>query len=908
MRAVMNDEAEVETALSCIPPSVPREAWWRIAAALKYAFGDDGWSTFVSWSRGSDNFDEAAARDTWKSLSANKGITLGTLFAIASEHGYERVGSRVVVDHADLQKQRTVREKQSKSDAEQRLLEGRKAAATAFAVVSKAASASADHPYLTRKGVAPAGELYEMPADRLSKLIGYQPSVRNELLCGRILIAPIVVDDKLSTIEMIDEAGRKTALKGGIKSAGYWSSTALAGATRILIAEGIATAISAQLCTGAPAVAALSCGNLRKAAVALGRLHPSASLIILSEIGNGSDDARKAANATGAALAIPHFGGKRSDEHSDFNDLHQVAGAVVVRQQIDAAQQLGFPGLEDRPCYRLYESGLEIDGRTVRPGVYWHGSKPRRTDEPPILVDKWISTPLRVLATTSNGEDAEYGRLLEIRSPAGEWKKWAMPMSMLAGDGSEARGILLSEGLVFELDDRNAILRYIAAQNPTVRMRAATVTGWNRDAFVLPHTVIGADDIWFQASGRTAPYATGGTFEGWKELAALATGNPLLMLGISAALAGPLLGPLNIDGAGLHLYGDSSTGKTTVETAAVSAWGGPQFKRTWRATANGLEGAGTLHSHTLLALDELGEIDPRSLYEAAYALVNGTGKTRANRYGEAKAPARWRVLLLSTGELTIAARMSAGGFEAKAGQELRILDIPVQGRYGAFDDLHGRESGSALSDEIRNKSAQHYGHAGPLFVKALIGALSERLALSDELHSVSERLNATEGQERRAARTFALCGLAGELASRWKVVPWKAVEATEAAAHAFEIWRKRRGTVGGSSEHSAILRAISDFIDRHADSRFSNLDGSADIIRDRAGYWKTDGTRRLYLFTSSGLREATKGFDLLRATAALQKAGALAATDIGKRSKKTRDPTGRSVSLYYINPEALDHD
>ncbi|EEF23924.1 conserved hypothetical protein [Ricinus communis] len=195
-----------------------------------------------------------------------------------------------------------------------------------------------------------------------------------------------------------------------------------------------------------------------------------------------------------------------------------------------------------------------------------------------------------------------------------------------------------------------------------------------------------------------------------------------------------------------------------------------------------------------------------------------------------------------------------------------------------------------------------------MFVEALILALRDGLTLSDELHSITERLNAAEGQERRAARTFALCGLAGELASRWKVVPWADGEATDAAAHAFDIWRKRRGAAGGSSEHAAILRAVSDFIDRHADSRFSNIDGSAEITRDRAGYWKQDGSRRLYLFTSVGLREATKSFELLRVTAALHKAGALAATDLDKRSKRTRDPTGRSVPLYHVDPEALDSD
>lgn len=908
MSAVLDERAEVEEALSRIPPTVTREVWWRLAAALKYAFGDDGFDLFVRWSRGSETFVEADARDTWKSLSRDKGITLGTLFAIAREHGYERSTRRVVVDQAELRKRRTVRENQAKSEAEQRLLNGRKAATTALAVIAKAEPAGADHPYLERKGVEPNAALYEMSVERLSKLIGYSPSARNEKLAGRILIAPVTVDGSVSTIEMIDETGRKAALKGGIKSAGYWSAAQVEGANCILVAEGIATALSAYKCFGAPTVAALSCGNLRKVAEALARAHPGAALTILSDIGNGAEDARKAADAVGAALAVPDFGADRRDDQTDFNDLHRDLGAPAVRQQIEGAQPPGLPGLEDRPCYRVYDRELEIDGRKVKPGVYWHSSKVEKNDAPPALIDKWISTPLRVLATTSNGEDAEYGRLLEIRSPAGKWKKWAMPMSMLAGDGSEARGVLLSEGLVFDLNDRNAILRYVAAQIPSARMRAASVTGWNRDAFVLPHTVIGADDIWFQASGRTAPYATAGTFEGWQELAALAIGNPLLMLAISAAMAGPLLGPLNIDGAGAHIYGDSSTGKTTAEIAAVSVWGGPQFKRTWRATANGLEGAGTLHSDTLLALDELGEIDPKSLYEAAYALINGTGKTRANRHGEARQAARWRVFLLSTGELTIAARMNAGGFEAKAGQELRILDIPVHGRYGIFEDLRGRVSGSSFSDEIRNQSAQHYGHAGPMFVEALVKALRDGLALSDELHAITDQLGASEGQERRAARTFALCGLAGELAARWNVVTWDTGAATKAAIHAFHLWRKRRGGSGNSSEHSAILRAISDFIDRHADSRFSFIEGSGELIRDRAGYWKQDGDRRLYLFTSGGLREATKGFDLLRVTAALSKAGALAETDQDKRSKKTRDPSGRAVSLYHIDPDALTVD
>src|SRR5690606_5293733 len=111
---------------------------------------------------------------------------------------------------------------------------------------------------------------------------------------------------------------------------------------------------------------------------------------------------------------------------------------------------------------------------------------------------------------------------------------------------------------------------------------------------------------------RTAPYGVAGSLEGWQEdVAARANGNPMLTLGISAALAGCLLEKLNVDGGGLHLFGDSSAGKTTVLMAAISVWGGPAFRRTWRTTSNGLEGAAKMHTGTMLALDEVGEVNPK---------------------------------------------------------------------------------------------------------------------------------------------------------------------------------------------------------------------------------------------------------------------------------------------------------
>jgi putative DNA primase/helicase len=932
MNAIVDEQQRIEAALSTIPPDVEREQWWRIAAAIKDELGDGGFDLFDAWSRGDAGYVPADAKDTWRSLQPGRGIRINSLFEIAKKYGFDpRSHTSAHIDPAELERRRAERKARDELEEQKRAKARKHAMTLALTVWSKAAPSRNDHPYLMCKGLAAINALREVETARLAPLIGYLPKANGEPLTGRVLVARIHVGSLLTSLEFIDEAGRKSALAGGAKAGGHWAvSIPTKASKRILIGEGVATVLSAHRCTGDAAVAALSAGNLTKVAQAMREAYQDAEIVILGDIGNGQEKALEAAQAVGGALALPNFGPDRQEDQTDFNDLHVAHGDDAVRRCIDATvvpvdeqeaapveaqadpqagdqspDDLSLPGLDERPCWRVYEGWHKVGGSKVKPGVYWHGVKPGKNDAPPTLVDKWICTPLMVRATTRNREDAEYGRLLEILSPAGKRKKWAMPMSMLAGDGNEARGVLLSEGLVFDLHDKGAILRYIAGQFPKETMRAASVTGWHDDAFVLPDTVIGADDIWFQASGRTAPYASAGTFEGWRELAALATRNPLLMLAMSSALAGPLLGSLNIDGGGAHLYGDSSSGKTTALLAAISVWGGPAFKRTWRATANGLEGAGSLHSDTLLALDELGEIDPKSLYESAYALINGMGKTRANRHGEARQATRWRVFLLSTGELTIAARMAAGGIEAKAGQELRILDIPVTGAYGLFDDLRGRASGGVLSDEVRNLSAKHYGHAGPRFVEALIRDLRDGLRLADLLQPLVDRFKASEGQERRAARSFAICALAGELSVLWDVTPWEKGEPTKAAMHAFNLWRDRRSTNGQSAEHAAILRSVADFIDKHGDSRFSNIAvDSAMPIRDRAGYWKQDDDKRLYLFTSGGLKEAAKGYDMSRVGAALEKAGALE-SEAGRRAKTTRTPDGRLSKLYHIDAGKL---
>ena len=76
-----------------------------------------------------------------------------------------------------------------------------------------------------------------------------------------------------------------------------------------------------------------------------------------------------------------------------------------------------------------------------------------------------------------------------------------------------------------------------------------------------------------------------------------------------------------------------------------------------------------------------------------YMLGNGRGKQRAGRTGGARSVSRWRSSVLSTGERSIATTMIEGGHRVKAGQAVRVLDIPAQRLHGAWDCLHQHASG-----------------------------------------------------------------------------------------------------------------------------------------------------------------------------------------------------------------------
>ena len=587
--------------------------------------------------------------------------------------------------------------------------------------------------------------------------------------------------------------------------------------------------------------------------------------------------------------------------------------AVEVISPIEVFEAvLHSPNIE-RPTYLTHDDWFLIDGVKYKPGLYYHGIDNADSDNP---VNIWICSPIHADALTSNEHGADWGLLLRFINPNGRWREWAMPSSMLKGSGEDMRGELLSLGVRISPDGNKQLHRWLASQEPKNRIIAAMRTGWHDSpegiAFVLPNKVIGADNVRFQSEYAVHDdFIQKGTLQDWKnEVAALCQDNHILLLSISSALAGPLLKIAKLQelgGAGIHLMGDSSRGKTTALQVAASVWGSSSFMRTWRATANGLEATAASRNDTFLPLDECGESDPKEIGLIIYSLANGVGKQRAKRTGGTRESARWRTIILSSGECAMSTHMSESGKRIKAGQQARLLDIPATNfEFGAFNYLHGSDSGRAFADRLKRATSKNYGHLGMEFVEKLISDKQDLPALYADTCKLPQ-FSTNDGVESRAVGTFALIGMAGELATEYGLTGWKEGDAINAAITAFQSWRKYRGT--GKTEDRQILQAVRDFILQHGDSRFSKLCNSTSEnlhTKNRAGWWKeSDIDERVYLFNAPALREAVPGFEITKILDVLQKAGWITEHDKDKRSKKTT-VNGSKTNFYYIRPNEDD--
>jgi putative DNA primase/helicase len=413
-----------------------------------------------------------------------------------------------------------------------------------------------------------------------------------------------------------------------------------------------------------------------------------------------------------------------------------------------------------------------------------------------------------------------------------------------------------------------------------------------------------------------------GTLEGWQDnVAKYAVGNAFFAFSIMAALSGPLLFVVGDQSGGFHLYGRSRSGKTTCLRLCASVFGRPDMHgtiRNWRGTENAWEGIAAEHCDMILILDELGQGEPRIVSAAIYVLSNETGKLRANRTGHAVRPQLWRLMILSSGEMSVATKLAEGGIRIRAGQDVRLASIPADAgrRMGVVENLHGFADAGALIRHLSNVVGRDYGVVGRQWLQHLVNHRGwDESALVGGIRDAREAFlrqnlpNGADAQVRSVGERFALTAAAGEMAIGWELLPWPQGEALRAAARCFQIWIEDRGATAG--EDVAAVQQVRGFIEKYGASRFEPLDdndNTSDIrVVDRVGFRRRDAAAGYeYLVLPEAWRtEVCVGLDPKQVADTLNDKGLLLGATGRHRAAKMRIGDHGQLRVYRIDGAIL---
>ncbi len=218
------------------------------------------------------------------------------------------------------------------------------------------------------------------------------------------------------------------------------------------------------------------------------------------------------------------------------------------------------------------------------------------------------------------------------------------------------------------------------------------------------------------------PFKTAGTLADWqKHVGAYCVGNDGLVFSVSMGFSAPLLKITREQSGGVHVRGNSTTGKPTSQRVAYSVWNSGEVIPTWRGTANGFEGIAGSHNDILLPLDEMGQALPREIGHSVYHAGQSSREDTRKPRGWRQAASRVAVSFPVSGEQGLADIMNKAGVALNAGQSVRLVEIPVGEDF--IKALHGFATTEDFVTEIGGNSQCFYGTAGPAFIEALIASL-----------------------------------------------------------------------------------------------------------------------------------------------------------------------------------------
>ncbi|CAM7644396.1 Bacteriophage T7 Gp4 DNA primase/helicase N-terminal domain-containing protein [Citrobacter freundii] len=743
---------------------------------------------------------------------------------------------------------------------------------------------------------------------------------------GSMLITLTNVAGAITGAQIIKPDGSKRLVAGTVKKGSFCVVNSAENTETVVISEGLATAISVQqLRQIATIIAAIDAGNLPAVAMAMRQRYPNAQIIIAADndqssesdgiggvkVNTGREAAEKAAKAVSGWVSMPPV-----DYKADWNDYHQQYGIEAATAAFNASMYQP----EDK---KVGATLTAIDGGKKSPGIdddlkprvesrsdgiHWITPKVDKDTGEIINTEAWLCSPLEIAGA---GSDNARQRFLILRwdvpGNRGQVTR-ALPWEDI-GDREGWRTLKNGGVSVTTKPSLRAILAdWLQRTGSGKEWQISHTTGWHSGAYIMPDgDVIGDPEIPLLFSGRSAAaggYTVSGTPESWRDsVARLALGNPSMMLGVAAALSAPLIGLVGADGFGVHLFEQSSAGKTTTANIASSLYGEPDALRlTWYGTALGIANEAEAHNDSLLPLDEVGQgSSAKDVATSAYTLFNGAGKLQGAKEGGNRELKRWRTVAISTGEMDIETFLSAGGLKVKAGQLVRLLNLPMEKSVTHHEYQNGKQHADALKEAYQT----NHGAAGREWIKWLAGHQQEA---KQAVRAAQERwrslIPADYGEQvHRVGERFAI--LEAALVLGMPVTGWGEQESRDAIQHGFNAWIKEFGT--GNREHKQIIEQAEAFLNAYGFSRFAPFPYSpADMpIRDLAGYRQKgehdESPIVYYTFPKAFEKEIAEGFNAKQFARVLAGAGLLKTPASGRGyQRKSPRINGQQYNVYVL--------
>jgi uncharacterized protein (DUF927 family) len=416
----------------------------------------------------------------------------------------------------------------------------------------------------------------------------------------------------------------------------------------------------------------------------------------------------------------------------------------------------------------------------------------------------------------------------------GKRSTFELPREKLAGKGASAIRLLMKAGIhVVGRDDvQNALVQFLSFRPRPEIIRMPRV-GWAEvgsdwmifvrpDEVIMPPgmpTPLGTSYVLDATATRHGLDVEGTAAEWAAEIAAPLRGNSNVALSFATFFAAPLLPWASEPGGGNHLYGRSTIGKTMASDVGQSIYGWPHetsddtFGVSWGGTAAGFDALALARTNLGLPLDEITLANPRTAETVIYKIASGTKGPRATSTGHLRETAHASVLVLSTGEKSLAEFI---GESLQEGARKRLVDVPAEVQPGSSFETIPREQIHIASKRLFDAMKRHHGAVGRDWQRHLVNVGPDKIKA--ELHEHREAFLAlrevvavdakAHPQVRAVVNRFALHAAALRMAIGAGLLPWTVEEADMGIVACMERWVAQRDNVDTAGEVMRAAREV----------------------------------------------------------------------------------------------------